>query len=92
MCGRLAGIRAREAGHALPMARIRACNMAMMFFIMPVSSLITFAVVSSALAKGNLRRAGDWHVAGACILDAACTRCWVQEPHVSVREAVINLA
>ena len=41
----LAGIRAAEASHAVKMARIRACNMAMMFFIMPVSSFIIFAVV-----------------------------------------------
>ena len=41
----LAGIRAAEAGHGVKMARIRACNMAMMFFIMPVSSFIIFAVV-----------------------------------------------
>ena len=41
----LAGIRTAEASHAVKMARIRACNMAMMFFIMPVSSFIVFAVV-----------------------------------------------
>ena len=41
----LAGIRAQEAGVAVKMARIRACNMAMIFFIMPVASFITFAVV-----------------------------------------------
>lgn len=39
-------IRSQEAYHAIKMARIRACNMAMFFFIMPVSSFITFAVVS----------------------------------------------
>ncbi len=33
---------------ALQMARIRACNMAMFFFIMPVSSFITFAAVCLA--------------------------------------------
>ncbi len=45
MQAQLASIRAAEAGHAVKMARIRACNMATMFFIMPVSSFIVFAVV-----------------------------------------------
>ncbi len=38
-------IRAQEAGHAVKMARIRACNMALYFAIMPIVSFITFAVV-----------------------------------------------
>ncbi len=42
----LRGIRAQEARHAIQMARIRACNMALFFAIMPVVSFITFAVVS----------------------------------------------
>ena len=41
----LRGIRAQEARHAIKMARIRACNMALFFAIMPVVSFITFAVV-----------------------------------------------
>ncbi len=45
MCATLKGIRSKEAFHAVKMARIRACNMAMFFFIMPVSSFITFAAV-----------------------------------------------
>lgn len=39
----LKGIRAKEASHAVKMARIRACNMALFFFIMPVSSFVLFA-------------------------------------------------
>jgi hypothetical protein len=38
-------IRTQEAGHAVKMARIRACNMALYFAIMPIVSFITFAVV-----------------------------------------------
>lgn len=45
MCAALKAIRSSEALHAVKMARIRACNMAMFFFIMPVSSFITFAAV-----------------------------------------------
>ena len=41
----LRGIRTQEARHAIKMARIRACNMALFFAIMPVVSFITFAVV-----------------------------------------------
>ena len=43
----LRGIRAQEARHAIQMARIRACNMALFFAIMPIVSFITFAVVSA---------------------------------------------
>ncbi|BDA43779.1 probable cystic fibrosis transmembrane conductance regulator [Coccomyxa sp. Obi] len=50
MCASLKGIRSNEALHAVKMARIRACNMAMFFFIMPVSSFITFAA-AHALGK-----------------------------------------
>lgn len=46
MAKALKGIRAKEAGHAVKMARIRACNMALFFFIMPVSSFVLFATVS----------------------------------------------
>ena len=48
MCAALKAIRSSEAFHAVKMARIRACNMAMFFFIMPVSSFITFAAVCLA--------------------------------------------
>lgn len=41
----LKDIRAKEARHAVKMARIRACNMALFFFIMPVSSFVLFATV-----------------------------------------------
>jgi hypothetical protein len=50
----LKDIRSREAHHAIKMARIRACNMAMFFFIMPVSSFITFAVVRFHLSDSGL--------------------------------------
>ncbi len=58
----LAGIRAAEASHAVKMARIRACNMAMMFFIMPVSSVIIFAVV----------RRPSWLIAAQSLLKHPC--------------------
>lgn len=48
MCRALKVIRSGEAFHAVKMARIRACNMAMFFFIMPVSSFITFAAVRTS--------------------------------------------
>ena len=41
-------LRANEAGHAVKMARIRACNMALFFFSMPVSSFVLFATVRVA--------------------------------------------
>ena len=41
----LKDIRAKEASHAIKMAHIRACNMALFFFIMPVSSFVLFATV-----------------------------------------------
>ena len=47
MASALKGIRAEEASHAVQMARIRACNMALFFFIMPVSSFVLFATVSA---------------------------------------------
>jgi hypothetical protein len=49
MRAQLAGIRRQEAAPAVRMARIRAVNMAMIFFIMPVASFITFAVARAAL-------------------------------------------
>ena len=54
LCGSLKDIRNQEAAHAVKMARIRAANMALFFFIMPVSSFITFAVVSIR-TKGSLK-------------------------------------
>lgn len=50
----LRGIRAQEARHAIQMARIRACNMALFFAIMPIVSFITFAVVSAPFVKQRL--------------------------------------
>ena len=47
MADALKGIRSQEASHAVKMARIRACNMALFFFIMPVSSFVLFATVSA---------------------------------------------
>ena len=47
MANALKGIRSEEASHAVKMARIRACNMALFFFIMPVSSFVLFATVSA---------------------------------------------
>ena len=41
-------LRDNEAGHAVKMARIRACNMALFFFSMPVSSFVLFATVRTA--------------------------------------------
>ena len=66
MRAQLAGIRAQEAGVAVKMARIRACNMAMIFAIMPVASFITFAVVRCAA----LRCAASW------AMQAAPSRLW----------------
>ena len=42
----LRGIRAKETSYAIQMARIRACNMALYFFITPLVSFIVFTVVS----------------------------------------------
>lgn len=42
----LKGIRAQETSFAIRMARIRACNMALYFFITPLVSCIVFTVVS----------------------------------------------
>ena len=52
----LRGIRTQEARHAIKMARIRACNMALFFAIMPVVSFITFAVVRPMQVPS-----GQWH-------------------------------
>ena len=43
----LKGIRAKETSYAIRMARIRAMNMALYFFITPLVSFIVFTVVSS---------------------------------------------
>ena len=48
MAKALKRLRANEAGHAVKMARIRACNMALFFFSMPVSSFVLFATVRVA--------------------------------------------
>ena len=42
---KLKGIRLRETSFAIRMARIRACNMALYFFITPLVSFIVFTVV-----------------------------------------------
>ncbi len=42
----LKGIRAKETSYAIRMARIRAMNMALYFFITPLVSFIVFTVVS----------------------------------------------
>lgn len=42
----LRGIRAKETSYAIRMARIRAFNMALYFFITPLVSFIVFTVVS----------------------------------------------
>ena len=47
----LCGIRAKETSYAIRMARIRAFNMALYFFITPLVSFIVFTVVS--LASGH---------------------------------------
>ena len=44
----LRGIRAKETSYAIRMARIRAFNMALYFFITPLVSFIVFTVVSLA--------------------------------------------
>jgi hypothetical protein len=57
-------IRAQEAGHAVKMARIRACNMALYFAIMPIVSFITFAVVPPCCQRrGATMRSVDRRVA-----------------------------
>ena len=48
MAKALKRLRGNEAGHAVKMARIRACNMALFFFSMPVSSFVLFATVRTA--------------------------------------------
>ncbi len=54
MAKALKAIRAEEASHAVKMARIRACNMALFFFIMPVSSFVLFATVSCSTSYMQL--------------------------------------
>ena len=54
MAHALKGIRSQEASHAVQMARIRACNMALFFFIMPVSSFVLFATVSAPTRSSRL--------------------------------------
>lgn len=54
MANALKGIRSEEASHAVQMARIRACNMALFFFIMPVSSFVLFATVSALAASSSI--------------------------------------
>ena len=53
----LKGIRAQETSYAIRMARIRAFNMALYFFITPLVSFIVFTVVCSAKAYLSLEHA-----------------------------------
>ena len=47
----LKGIRAQETSYAIRMARIRAFNMALYFFITPLVSFIVFTVVCWSIIK-----------------------------------------
>ena len=71
----LRGIRAQEARHAIKMARIRACNMALFFAIMPVVSFITFAVVCPIqVPSASWHTLAEVHVAAAYPACLASTR------------------
>lgn len=78
MANALKGIRSEEASHAVKMARIRACNMALFFFIMPVSSFVLFATVSarpatsSGLCDMGLSDSNLHHASVLSILSTVC--------------------
>ena len=61
----LRGIRAQETSYAIRMARIRAFNMALYFFITPLVSFIVFTVVSCA-APGTQNK--ERCIYNACLL------------------------
>ena len=73
MAKALKRLRANEAGHAVKMARIRACNMALFFFSMPVSSFVLFATVRTVALCCLLLMTTTSRTNLSCCLIGYCT-------------------